>query len=424
MLPPLLPRVMRTPILAVLLAAGVSLWQCTSGKVAQGPGSASDLDAAVDTPDDNATSIIQPIDDAGEAQANDATQEPPAASIDARVEGATDATTTVDAQSLQDSQTDATGRFSCDAAAPQMQRYEAWANWPMPSAPTSGLPNPQSYSTAVAGVVVDNVTGLWWQSDVLDQAVSWDTAMCYCSKLDLAGHSDWRVPSRIELVSIYDETRVAPPFSSSFPLPPSADPVAPNGKMVLLTGAALWTSTSLAADSSKVLQGDLFWVSVRPADKTTVLSWVRCVRAGPTSDVAPPARYQIAAGTVQDTVTKATWQMASQMPVPWSIASTACGGAWRLPTIGELETLVDEAAPGVCSSGRTSSARCDALLDMTAFPGAPSTYWTSSIEPGLAPTDVWAVDLSRRGEGISGCANCFSEPSRYPGRASVLCVQP
>lgn len=76
----------------------------------------------------------------------------------------------------------------------------------MPNA-TPGLPNAQSFDTQKAGVVLDRVTGLMWQSAVDgDKFATFSEAAQRCESLTLAGFDDWRVPSRIELVSILDVT--------------------------------------------------------------------------------------------------------------------------------------------------------------------------------------------------------------------------
>ena len=91
-------------------------------------------------------------------------------------------------------------------AAPQPQ---SWANWPMPNA-APGLPNPQSFEVQGASVVLDHVTGLMWQQMVDDQQLTFAAANQHCADLSLAGYDDWRLPSRLELVSILDTARTQP----------------------------------------------------------------------------------------------------------------------------------------------------------------------------------------------------------------------
>jgi hypothetical protein len=69
---------------------------------------------------------------------------------------------------------------------------------------TAGAPNPENYTDNGDGTVTDNLTGLMWQQTVPTGKYTWAQAVAYCPTLNLAGHSDWRLPSRIELVSIVD----------------------------------------------------------------------------------------------------------------------------------------------------------------------------------------------------------------------------
>jgi hypothetical protein len=82
-----------------------------------------------------------------------------------------------------------------------------WAEWPMPNGPAdvaAGAPNPESYTDNGDQTVTDNVTGLMWQQAIAPGTYSNAAALAYCPTLTLGGHSDWRLPSIIELVSIVD----------------------------------------------------------------------------------------------------------------------------------------------------------------------------------------------------------------------------
>jgi hypothetical protein len=87
-----------------------------------------------------------------------------------------------------------------------------WALWPMPNGP--GEPNPSSYTDPADGTVTDNVTHLMWQKAVNANTYSFESAKQYCattlSGLGLGGHHDWRLPSRIELVSLVNLAIASP----------------------------------------------------------------------------------------------------------------------------------------------------------------------------------------------------------------------
>src|SRR5205823_1770356 len=99
----------------------------------------------------------------------------------------------------------------------------------------------------------------------------------------------------------------------------------------------------------------------------------RCVRGGAPSSTPPPGRYTIALGTVYDTRTKLTWEQAfPTASYTWSDATAYCsslslnGAGWRVPTIGELQTIVDEST--------------NPSIDGATFPMTPSEYfWSSSV---------------------------------------------
>jgi len=139
-----------------------------------------------------------------------------------------------------------------------------WALWKMPNPAGSGLPNEASYDTSTPGIVLDNVTQLIWQR-VPGAPRNWDDAVSYCSDLELAGFDDWRVPSRIELVSIVDFTVG----------PPTIDPVAfPDTPEELFWTTSPWPSDPTAVYIVHFI-GGYTSVSDRMATRT---QRVRCVR--------------------------------------------------------------------------------------------------------------------------------------------------
>ena len=100
---------------------------------------------------------------------------------------------------------------------------------------------------------------------------------------------------------------------------------------------------------------------------------------------APAGRYAITNGTVYDTKTKLTWQQAvPSTKYAWADAKTYCSGlslagtGWRLPTVKELQTIVDE-------SRRSPS------IDPTAFPSTPSDYFWSSSPFADSSSAAWLV---------------------------------
>ena len=254
-----------------------------------------------------------------------------------------------------------------------------WACFPMPNPAGSGLPNAASYQDLGNGIVRDNVTCLEWEKTPATAAAdtaSWDGALSYCNELELGGSSDFRVPTRVELASIVD-------FSKS----PAIDSQAfPNAK-----GGYHRTASDWILDIKQIGAGagkDFAWIYNMSVGLTSnaysraSAAEVRCVRGNgageePTSPaLAPPNQYiAIAPGEVQDNYTGLIWQAGSSDAVmAFEAAPAYCstlalnGHAFRVPTMTELTTLVDEAqvAPAI---------------NRAMFPGTKSGkgifYWSS-----------------------------------------------
>jgi Protein of unknown function (DUF1566) len=282
---------------------------------------------------------------------------------------------------------DASDSTAADGAA---EAYVApvWATWPMPNDPASGLPRPQSYDTSVEGIAVDKVTGLTWQRDPYvistteyppyDEILG--SAATYCAGLTLGGFSDWRVPSRIELVSLVE-------FSSS---PPSNAAVFPSVEGFFMsssehnigTGNAAvgeaWTGTATNPGCG------VDYASIPPMGQLQGPDAVRCVR-GQVAVEGP--HYTIANGVVQDNWTGLAWiQAPSALMEPGSVSSyctsqTLAGGGWREPSTHEIETLFGDFPDPTGVS-----------LDPTAFPGAAPLgqgFGTIDLELGTASMTQW-----------------------------------
>ena len=135
----------------------------------------------------------------------------------------------------------------------------------MPNPGTSGLPYPQAYDlTTTVGVVVDKVTNLKWQQTIDGAAFSWPDARAFCSGLTLAG-GGWRLPTRIELVSIVDFTSANPVIDlRAFPGTPQA---------------RFWTASPVAGEPSNAWAIDFAFGNGLNYSAPTFTSYrVRCVR--------------------------------------------------------------------------------------------------------------------------------------------------
>jgi hypothetical protein len=243
----------------------------------------------------------------------------------------------------------------------------------MPNPASAGLPNPASYTANQDGTITDHVTGLMWEATPAADSFPIDQAPAHC-----AGKAGgWRLPTRLELVSLLD-------FTVPFP-GPMINPIFANAP-----GDEFWTST---ADATVGAPGSA-WV-VHFGVGYTASSFVeanhdfrvRCVRA-PAFNCSS-TRYQVSGGLVHDQTTGLTWQQtfttASQTAGKTMCASL--GPGWRLPSLTELQTLVDDnkfASP---------------LIDVDAFPDVPHTpndgpeFWTST--PTASDSiHAWFVDFN------------------------------
>ena len=126
---------------------------------------------------------------------------------------------------------------------------------------------------------------------------------------------------------------------------------------------------------------------------------------------APPGRYVLTAFSVTDTATGLIWERApaatkynpAQAANYCAYLVTPDSDAWRLPSMKEIQTLVDES-------------RASPAIDLTAFPGAHSDWvWTGTFMAGTSTT--WAVDFVRGEVPVATTAGSL------PSTAYVRCVR-
>ncbi|HTZ18225.1 MAG TPA: DUF1566 domain-containing protein [Dissulfurispiraceae bacterium] len=217
--------------------------------------------------------------------------------------------------------------------------------------------NPISYTDNGNGTVTDNNTGLMWQRCSMGQdsmtcsgpalTYTWYQAPAAtgCGALNtanFAGHNDWRVPSKKELISIVDYSVWGPPINVKY---------FPN----TIVGF-YWTSTELASDPNKsnAWYTSFNYGSVYNTSKSGLYP-VRCVRGDTT------ARTFTGNGdTVTDNRTGLVWQKCSPgqnsttcigtaLRYNWDGALSYCNHLslanqtdWRIPSAKEFESLTDE----------------------------------------------------------------------------------
>ncbi|MGC4118865.1 MAG: DUF1566 domain-containing protein [Myxococcales bacterium] len=239
-----------------------------------------------------------------------------------------------------------------------------WARWP---APPSEPPATQYQISSSGASVTDTATNLTWELAATSTTRTWADASAYCASLTLDGLTGWRVPTLIELESIVSQGKSSPATNHTvFSNTAVAQAWTSTNYRPISAGTAAWMVDFNFGDT-----GGLFRDVPRP---------VRCV----TGTCAPTAgRYVIRATTVVDTVTHLTWQRdVSPNTLSASEAQSYCnslvlGGAnwgWRVPTLKELQTLVDVS-------------RVSPSIDTTAFPRNATSILKSlrSSNPCVAP---------------------------------------
>lgn len=149
----------------------------------------------------------------------------------------------------------------CERLAPTTCADSFWVQWPLPPSTT-----PTNYHDNGDGTVSDTLTGLMWQQVTSSDTMSWDAAKTYCSTTaSTGGHNDWRLPSKIELLSIVDNASTNPigAINAVFQMAPNAGNV--------------WSSTPVAGAPSSAWSVD-FGSGANGFKTTPTAQYVRCVR--------------------------------------------------------------------------------------------------------------------------------------------------
>lgn len=218
--------------------------------------------------------------------------------------------------------------------------------------------NVPSYAATVS-TVTDSVTGLVWQLKPASSTKTQADAVSYCAELSLAGQDDWRLPTRLEYVTLLDEG-----LPGGFAIPP----VLPSD-----SSGVHWTQSATATSASSFfIVNDHFGV-LTVASGGMFLA--RCVR-GPTLS----GTLSVGTDSTVDSMTSLEWQTTEleDTAVTWQAALAYCEGLehagksdWRLPSIKELVTLIDE----------TDSTA--PVVDTAAFgDSSASSFWSST--PGAS----------------------------------------
>lgn len=169
------------------------------------------------------------------------------------------------------------------------------------------------------GTVTDKLSGLMWKKNILPLAndkADWEGAVASCQALvaPTDGYSDWRLPSRTELISLIDYSK-----TSGLLIDTARFPDVNSEKSIF------WTSTPYAGgkpdpeDDKKTIYTQAWCVnfmdgSVVPAEKTMTY-YVLAVRGGqneqPTTNLVLSEPKQIS-----------SWELGRVMPIIWTTPTT------------------------------------------------------------------------------------------------------
>lgn len=238
--------------------------------------------------------------------------------------------------------------------------------------------NTPAFSDNGDGTVTDTITGLMWQKADGGER-TFEAAMTYADSLQLASHSDWRLPLPQEIMSIFNHQKNNPAMDVIYF--PS-------------TGAEYWwTSVRQSGDSTKI------WCANAGGGignhlKTETISaggskkfHVKVVR-NPSVPVLVENHFtDNGDGTITDNLTQLMWQKnPAATALTWEQALSTAEGLslaayddWRLPNIKELFNIHD---PG----------RINPAANPVFGLQAAGKYWTSTSIPGQQGVKAWYFD--------------------------------
>lgn len=269
------------------------------------------------------------------------------------------------------------------------------------SLPTGGSPvawTAERFAVLDDLLVQDKVTGLIWtkNSCPTEFPLNWQESLAYIDEMNetaACGRSDWRMPNRRELRSLIDHSRRKPALPVGHPFEQvylgwywsstTAVIAQPYAWYVHFAGGRMFYGNKDGYYWLWPVCGQSAILAATGADFCYDIDGGRIACAGSGQDGAlkmgagwPTPRFVAETNGVLDTLTGLTWQRLARLGKPdfsWQEALVAVadlarvtGLPWRMPTINELESLVDAAQ------------HSPALVGDHPFSDVQSAYWSST----------------------------------------------
>ncbi len=254
--------------------------------------------------------------------------------------------------------------------------------------------NPMNYTVNIGSdcalndalkcTVTDNNTGLTWQSYATSMYNWYQASGTFqgysnpnpirniCGEMSLGGYTDWRIPTRKELLSIVDYSV------------PTPGPTVNAASFLPTSAAAYWSYNTASVGYMSTAWGVSFRTGKTATDYQYSYMMLRCVR-GPQVNQSFTNNND---GTITDNNTGLLWQWGETSAKSWSDALAACNtlslagsSDWRLPNIRELVSILGEA-------------QLNPTLNTTFFPNVVSSGYWSSTSSATDPGSAWLVNFS------------------------------
>ncbi|MDQ7085783.1 MAG: DUF1566 domain-containing protein [Sulfurovum sp.] len=117
--------------------------------------------------------------------------------------------------------------------------------------------------TKSSNVVTDDITGLQWQDDTVGNTSNWEDGITLCEGLGLNSLSGWRLPNKVELLTLVDDTKSNSSISDVFEN----------------TQASTYWSASSYSNLPRDAWGINFGNGATERSSKYNLAYVRCVRS-------------------------------------------------------------------------------------------------------------------------------------------------